>query len=394
MSAIDRHEWILREEDDPTTTYRIIDGSADLDDEWSPLTQARLTLAEEPPNPLGDIVWLLLEMYQAVGAQMQHLRDISAEFGGGTIADITTAWTGLTLGTVLDLYDRAYTPASDLEPTGRTTRLMIRTRAQNADDSWSVTLESGESALAEYAALEPRQLVGATASAAMDDYFSSSFKTAFAGALTVIDDGPVPFGLIDTAPLEQLVPIDAGETLLNAVSSTLQFGNLRVVDFGSGAQLVTADWTNDTTIEISDTVSVIAAPTERERTEWFEQLIVVYSKDKTNPAIPYYGATRGSGLFPPFSRPLKTRTIEIDAPAPFKSSAQADIEFVLNPIADRMRNQGVRTQVEAVARYDAFPRCTAVVGFNGATLTGVAARVTFTLTSRTMTLDLRQVVVS
>jgi hypothetical protein len=395
MTAIDLHEWNLYLASQPDAPLRVIDGTVDIDDEWAPMIQARLTLADEPPSPLGSTVEpYYLEMFQSVGPEVQHLRDLTTMFGGGTLADVTAAWEGHPLSVLDSLYDRAWDADSGLSPTSRRVRMFAREVAGNGDGTWALTLHTQESILGEYATTAPRAIDAPLVSRAIDRFIELEFSVPTIGTVTVLEDGPIPEGLSDDHPGQQRVPMEPGDTLVDSLAGSLQFNKLRILDFGDGLRLCSADWTNDDTIELSEAVSVISAPPVYDREEWFDILIVIFSQDKTPTGIPYYGHTRGTGFFPPVAAPLKSRTIQIDSAAPFRSSDQSAIERVLAPIADRLRRQGSRTQVSAVARYDAFPRAQVTVAQADATLTGVACRVTFTLSDRTMSLDLREVAVA
>ena len=209
------------------------------------------------------------------------------------------------------------------------------------------------------------------------------------------DDGPVPAGMSNLYPNQAVVEMKPGDNILEAMQSSMLAARLRVVDFGGGMTLVRDDWVNPHSLTLDDSTSVVSAPRTVDSRENTEYYLIVYSEEKTKPGIPYYGTSFGTGFVSgPAGAMRPHKVIRIDAPAPWVTGTAAEIAVVLGPMVDRLRARATSTPVEAVARYDALPRASVAVGWDGDTLTGIARRVTFTLATRRMTIELREVVVT
>lgn len=139
-----------------TTLLPVERASVTLDESWAPYAQANLTIAMpdvetlDALDPRLDVrIQLLLTQAYGTSKTLATLTDI---FGGGDIADMTTAWGGLFLYKVTAQY---YTPFNTFGVRAGARRVFDLTlrerRINHADGTVDISLSSDEGLLQDYA---------------------------------------------------------------------------------------------------------------------------------------------------------------------------------------------------------------------------------------------------
>lgn len=153
MSAIlDRHEIAATLETSPGVfidldVVKSQRGFLRIDRTLAPAVEAKLYVK----SPADPFAWdprsfyrrVRIEVLQRFGDVANISRDLTDQFGGGTAADITAAWAGLTAGDITDLPGRYYSTTTQT-PTARTFDLVLRRVNHRLDGITELTLRSDE----------------------------------------------------------------------------------------------------------------------------------------------------------------------------------------------------------------------------------------------------------
>lgn len=321
-----------------STELDVVEATVGLDEAWSPFVQGSLTIGVPSAELLAtldprDKVRMRLFLEQSFGESqtVAHLTDL---FGGGTIASMTTAWTGEFLFSLSALWFTPWNSFGVRSTTRRDFYVGVRSRViDHVAGTVTLDVSSDEAYLQDYALTSTLTYAPGT----------GTVRAAAADALARIGahlQAGTADGAIEVASSKWL----PGQTAWDYLSPLVQKAGLRLYCDEKGAfWLVDSDYTEpgQTTLTYTGTLKTAEDTVDRNANNWFDAVVIRY---KWTDALGASQTAYDIAAEPDFS---KVNTLEYDTEYPGAGAAQA----VLNRALAKGREQSVT----AVSDYSVSP---------------------------------------
>lgn len=320
------------------TELSVISAEFTLDESWSPYAQGSIEIAlpedtiVDALDPRNDIS-LNIELEEIFGVYKQ-LDTLTETFGGGTIADITTAWTGLPLSAISIRYYEQYNSYGFREAVRRSLTLVVRERVVNyVTKTLNMSLASGESLLQDYAHVSNTSYTVPT----------TNTRTAVGIVLGLIGATLQPGTATSTFDADAGI-WEPGQTAWDFIQPIVEAGSLRLFCDEIGQwYLVEDDYNVPGSVNLSylATVTNASDTISRDSEEWYDAVVIKYEYvDGSGNTIIAYDSASTVG----FSKVL---TLTYDTAYPGAGAAAR--------ILARAQGRGRVNDIRAISNYSATP---------------------------------------
>lgn len=250
----------------------VISGSITADEGWAPYIQATIE------TPLDyDLLGILdprtnarIKLYQTQSYGIsEKLSELSVTFGGGTIANVTAAWTGDTLADISEAYFTPYNQSGVNFNYRKGYDLALRSRTINVENSiMSFELATNEAQLQDYALVETIPYT--------PTFFNIRSITSY--VLNLIGQNLQPGATDGTVDTEAAVWLP-GQSAWDYLEPLVQSLGFRLYCDGKGNwYLVEDDFTNPGTfaLDATETITNASDNISRDSNLWFDAVVVTY----------------------------------------------------------------------------------------------------------------------
>lgn len=365
-------------------------GSLTFDRRWTPYMQGEVTVVEPDDLSILDprgVPRLVLELMQRFGAGLQFVADLTEMFAGpgAVVAEVSAAWTGLTLADLSNLPGRWYeTPR---EPTSLRAELVIRRCIRNGDGTARLVVEGVEARFRDYyipyvGLFPPGTLRELYDGIRGRDIGNRPGTGTPEFALTPGRDFDVSTAVdIDTGFIRA-----AGDDVYKRMEALLTLVDARLWGDENGQLQLTATEDADTTpLELTAARITEARETiDMDADQWADSVQIVYAEGTAseNGYDGFYYQLRAGD-------PVKTVKVELAGASPvYGWNFDTVTHEIAGPILERRMRRGRTLPITAVSDFTARPDRQVVLTDVPGTpdLTGIASAVRFDIDAAEMTI--------